>query len=80
MAEVADDLSDIRAYNSRRGPRCSVAVLMNSAPPLIADKVQRALEDPSLQTKAISRWLNDQGYEMSHWQMQYHRRGDCSCG
>lgn len=80
MAQVADDLADIRAFNGRRGPQCSVAILIGTAETAIADKLLRALDDPTIQNKAISRWLSSLGYDVSHWQLQYHRRGDCSCG
>jgi hypothetical protein len=80
MSQVADDLADIRAFNARRGPRCSVAILMESLEPTISDKLTRALDDPTCQTKAIARWLGGQGFDLSHWQLQYHRRGDCACG
>lgn len=76
---MTDDLADIRAYNGRRGPQCSVGIIV-LAQSAIADKLTRALDDPTIQSKAIARWLQAQGIDISHWQLQYHRRGDCSCG
>ena len=80
MPQVADDLADIRALNARRGPRCSIAALIESMDLPLADKLTRALDDPTIQSKALARWLVQQGFDVSHWQLQYHRRGDCACG
>jgi hypothetical protein len=76
-AEVADDLSAIRALRSRRGPRCGVCTILAIGDPAIADKLTRALADQTIQSKSIQRWLNQQGIDIGYDPVRRHRRGDC---
>ena len=81
MAEVADDLSSIRAYNRQRGPRCTTGILFSALDPAILDTVNRAIADPTIENKAIVRWLDsEKGIHVSPDSFQRHARGECRCG
>jgi hypothetical protein len=80
MPTLADELADIKALNTRNGPRCGIATLMETCEPSMRETLMLALDDPTIQHKAIGRWLALKGIDLSHWTIAYHRRGDCACG
>lgn len=81
MAEVADDLSHIRAYNTQKGPRCTTGLLFSGMDPDLLDTVKRAIADPTIENKAIVRWLEtEKAISISFYAFQRHARGECRCG
>lgn len=75
-------LEDVRR-GVRRGPSCSVYVLLSSletSNASLRDQVQRALDDPSTyQSTSISRELKKRGHDISDFAVSRHRRGSCAC-
>ena len=81
MTEVADDLSDIRAFNQQRGPRCQAGIVLAAMDPVIRASVDRALGDPTIERIAIVRWLKDRhGIALSEHSFMGHTKGKCHCG
>jgi hypothetical protein len=79
MVEVADDLASIRALNSFQGPTCGGGVAFAGLDPGVLDKLERALADPTIQRRAVWRWLKNQGVGLSWSQFEYHVKGGCRC-
>ena len=76
---MADALADIKAFNRVRGPGCETGIFLEQHPDLAAI-VTEALDDPTIQTKAVSRWLADTHHiKLGYWSLGRHARGDCSC-
>lgn len=72
-------LDAIRALNQSQGPRCKTGIFLEMHPDL-ADTVNEALEDPTIQARAISRWLKAaHNVELGYDSLRRHRRGDCNC-
>lgn len=72
------DLSEFKAHERTKGPRCSLA-----NPALSKEdkaKLEAALADPTITNLAIARWLESRGLEISTFPVTRHRRGDCRCG
>lgn len=80
MAEVADDLADIRAHNAKPGPSCSTGIALSAMDPATRDKVFRAVADPTVENKAIVRWLATLGIDIPYESFKRHIRGECRCG
>jgi len=76
---MTSPLDAIRACNTKPGGRCDTGVFLEQHPAL-ADVVNEAMADPTIQTKAISKWLHlEHGIELGTWSLSRHRRGDCLC-
>lgn len=76
---MSETLDAIRAFNGQQGPRCSVGVFLEQHPAL-AETVSAALDDPTIQTRAVCKWLREThhiviGYDA----LRRHNRGDCNC-
>ena len=81
MTEVADDLSAIRAFNHRRGPRCQAGIVLAAMDPAIKASVDRALADPTINRISIVLWLKDRhGIALSEHSFLGHTKGKCHCG
>jgi hypothetical protein len=81
MSQGADTLEDIRAFNQHHGPRCTTGIALNAMDPRVRDKVLRATQDPTIENKAIVRWLQDaHDIDMSVSSFQRHANGECRCG
>jgi hypothetical protein len=65
MAEVADDLSDFRALNPRRGPRCDVCRIIGQMDDAQRDRVTRAIAAEDITDRAVVAWLEQQGFAFS---------------
>ena len=78
--EVADDLSDIRAYNQKRGPSCQAGIILAAMDPAIRATVEQAMADPTIERAAILRWLKDRkGIVVSVHSFDRHVKGECRC-
>lgn len=67
------------AARIRRGPPCSIDLLLRTMAPADADELRTAMDDPLVYSTALARVLRKRGHEVGHYALQRHRRGDCSC-
>ena len=74
---LADRLQHAKA--ERKGPRCSVAKLMDRMPAQDREALQAALDDDQLEARAIWRALLAEGYDITDQPLGRHRRGICQC-
>lgn len=63
----------------KKGPLCSVALLLTDLDDVDAATLVEALADPKVPATAIDRALLKEGHRMGAHNLQRHRRGDCSC-
>lgn len=75
-----DDLDEIRAHNAVRGPVCAMCTFLRIGDPAVVDKVQRALDDPTIQRKAVWRWMDDKGLSVPMSSLERHAKGECVRG
>jgi len=72
-------LDAIRAHNKTQGPRCTTGIFLELHPDL-ADTVNEALEDPTIQKRAICEWLKvEHDIVLGYDSLRRHARGDCGC-
>lgn len=73
-------LDDIKAEVTKKGPVCSIRILMEDLDPADAKELQQAFEDRSIPGTAILRALKTRGYiDITDHTLQRHRRSECSC-
>lgn len=72
------DSSRLDEFAPKKGPLCSVALLLLKVSPEEAEAVRRALAS-DYGSATISRWLADAGHPLKPHVIANHRRGDCSC-
>lgn len=72
-------IDDLRAASTRRGPKCSVDVLLTTIEPGLAKEVREALADPTITKTVLGKWLRDHGHRVTDEAVQRHSRGSCSC-
>jgi hypothetical protein len=72
-------LADIAAQEPLKGPRCSVAILLDTLDAQDANDLRSALANPAYQGTSISRALKGRGINLSPHSLVRHRRGDCLC-
>jgi len=76
---MTDALDAIRAHNTTSGGTCEAGMFLRQNPDL-AETVEKAMDDPTIQGKAISRWLaREHNIKLGHYTINRHRRGDCGC-
>ena len=59
------------------GPQCSICSLLIELDAKDKADLQTALEDVSIYGTVIARALKKSGHEVTHYQVQRHRRRDC---
>lgn len=79
MSSLLDSLADPQ-YAPRRGPNCSVAVVMKQMPKDILEKFQAAMDNHSAPGTEIAKAVQELGYLVRADAIQRHRRGACRCG
>lgn len=80
MAQAADGLDDIRAFNFKRGPQCQAGLILAAMDPAIRASVEEALADPTIERAAIVRWLKERkGIVVSVHSFQRHANNECRC-
>jgi len=67
------------AKPARKGPTCSVKLLLASMDEHERDTLIAAFDDETIQSRTIWRVLIDEGYEISDSPIGRHRRGLCLC-
>jgi hypothetical protein len=72
-------LDELRAASTRRGPHCSVDVLLNSIEPDLAKEVREAMVDSTITKTVLARGLRANGHRVTDEAVQRHSRGSCSC-
>lgn len=81
MAQAADSLDDIRAFNQKRGPSCQAGLILAAMDPAIRATVDAAIADPTVERAAIVRWLKERkGIVVSLNSFLRHAAGECRCG
>ena len=63
----------------KKGPPCSVALLLSELKGDDRQAVIEALGDPKVPATAIDRALLKEGHRVGSNSLQRHRRGECSC-
>lgn len=63
----------------KKGPTCSVSLLLNDLSAEDRAALVDALADPKVPGTAIERALLKEGHRMAAYNLQRHRRGLCSC-
>lgn len=63
----------------KKGPTCSVKILLNDLDAEDRQALAEALEDEKIAGTAIERALLKEGHRMAAHNIQRHRRGMCSC-
>ena len=79
MSKLLDELLSKRTLP---GPSCGVAIALedlDADDPEFARQVRECLEHPRVQSTDLARVLKERGIPLSHYTIQRHRRGDCSC-
>lgn len=71
-----DALTKARSESSK-GPRCSVAAVLDGNPE--ADQINAALKDRDIPGSVIAKALTDIGAKVRAEAVQRHRRGACDC-
>ena len=63
--------------SSHIGPQCSICKLLTELDAKDKADLQAALDDVSIYGTVIARALKKSGHEVTHYQVQRHRRRDC---
>lgn len=74
---LLEDIHDEQA-ESRRGPRCSMCVVMDSLSESDAADLSAALADSSVYATSIARALRRRGVKIKDDAVQRHRSGRCN--
>lgn len=71
---------DVKASARRRGPRCSVGVMLDGLEPPNRYAIEQVLDDRGFQVPAILKALAGRiENPPSAWSLANHRRGKCGC-
>lgn len=73
-----DDLADSN-YRVKKGPTCSVGLLLSTLDDKTADTLRRAMANPHAGGVTISDALREMGHAVAAPAVQRHRRGQCRC-
>lgn len=65
---------------TRRGPRCSFGLIVDTLTPDDLAVLAAAMADPMVTASRIADVLNDEGHDVSSFTVNRHRRGGCRCG
>jgi hypothetical protein len=76
---LLDNLADPK-YTYRKGPACSVALVMQQMDDATVKKFQAAMANVSAPATQIAKAVQDLGYQIRYEAVQRHRRGACRCG
>ncbi|MFZ5863028.1 MAG: hypothetical protein ACOYXR_09340 [Nitrospirota bacterium] len=76
MALTAQDFE----HRPRKGPPCSMSVILAALSDKDRDVLLAALQDRTVTNPQISRVLEREGHNIAAHTIGNHRRGSCSCG
>lgn len=68
-----------QAKTARKGPPCSMGLLLSFMTEVDRAALQAALADPSIESRTIWRVLVEEGHEISDTPIGRHRNGVCQC-
>jgi hypothetical protein len=74
----ADEVYDAAAI--RKGPKCTIALLIEDLDPETADGLRQVLDDKRVSHTIISRVLRSRGHYVGDSTIGRHRLGKCKCG
>ena len=69
----------IAETNIKKGPPCSVSLLLEDLNDEDRAAVIEAMADAKIPSTAIDRALLKEGYRVGSHSLQRHRRGECAC-
>lgn len=78
MSSLLDNLADPN-YRPRRGPNCSIALIVSTLDPDTAELFHAAMDNPYAPGTEIAKAMAERGYQMPAHSLQRHRRGECRC-
>lgn len=61
-----------------KGPECDVRKLLKQLSPEEQQLVRETLEDTKVPGSVLAKWLRSEGYHLSPYTIQRHRRGECN--
>lgn len=70
----------VAVNNTKKGPSCTMQMVMAALSPDDLDGLNRALANPDIRGTAIRKALADRGLKVSDTTLGRHRRGECLCG
>ena len=70
----------LQSQRARKGPPCSVGVILACLGSDDRNALEAALHDPTKTTRMIVNACATEGIALSHPAAARHRRGDCLCG
>lgn len=73
----ADSLKVEQERGVKKGPLCSVCVLIGQLPKQDGKALSDALADPTVQTSVIFRALRSEGHQISSTTLGRHRKREC---
>lgn len=73
-----DDVYD--AVETRKGPKCTIALLIEDLDPETAEGLKQVLGDKRVSHTIISRVLRSRGHFVGDSTIGRHRLGKCKCG
>ena len=76
---MALDAKFTQAKTARKGPPCTVGLLMDFMTEDDRAALVAALADPAIESRTIWRVLVEEGHEISDTPIGRHRRGMCLC-
>jgi hypothetical protein len=69
-----------QAQRIKKGPPCSIGIIIEQLPEDDAEALQQAFHDPYVTGRAITAALRAEGYSARDYNVNRHRRGLCLCG
>lgn len=76
---VQEIIEEIRQSSPRKGPSCSVGMILRSVGGDQAKALNAAMSDLDIQSGAIAKWLGKQGFDCKSHTVARHRRKECRC-
>jgi len=78
--ELATALADLSPAVARRGPRCSVSVILDSLDPTVRGLLEAKMGDPAIASSQIATTLTACGYPVKGTTVARHRRAGTATG
>ena len=72
-------LEEFHQLEARKGPECWHASIAKKIDAKECASLEEALAHPTLQTKAIWRWMQNRGITIAPTSIARHRRKECGC-
>lgn len=79
MSSILDAIAAEQAA-FRKGPTCSVGLMLDGLSDDERDDVASALDDPAIPYTVLSRGLAKAGHKIGPESIKRHRKGECACG